>query len=270
MVASDYSSARVRTSLAPVAAPVVRVTTKTLTQSLARSGVQAALLPPTNEPWYDELANAVEQRRFRIPRTELAGADISDIATWMQQCLPVGAVSDAIRDSLISDVCDLVHMLESVTGTRTYKLRIFTEPPTQRCGYHVDTVPPGEPAWGLLRVYNGEGTRWVGPDAVRSMNHFYGWLERRDRAVRNASEAGSNDTTALNELDTCPDFLLPSAIVGTIAAGTTVVVRHLHADRHWSDHPPDQAWIHCSPTHGAARLVVNLSPDLPLRYQPTY
>lgn len=228
-------------------------------RALLAPGLQALLLSdPPRPAWFDELDRAVREGDFHIPRSDLAGVEIDRMATWLDHNMPHD-VSPAARDGLISDILGVAHLVEDLTSARWYKLRIFTAVPDRRCGFHVDTVPPDAPAWGALRVYNGEGTDWVAPSAVRSMAAFYHWLQRRDRIVRVYPQPGRD--ARLEQLDRCPEFLTEGAQIQEVPSGTTVIFRHLPASAFWSDHPPDQAWIHCSPMQGTARLVVNISPD---------
>lgn len=223
-------------------------------------GLQALLLgAPPRPAWLDELDRAVRVGHFQIRRSELAGLDIDRMATWLERNIAHEGVSPTARDGLISDILRMAHLIEDLTSARWYKLRIFTAAPDRRCGFHVDTVPPGAPVWGALRVYNGEGTDWVAPSAVRSMAEFYHWLQRRDRIVRLYTPPGRD--ARLERLDRCPEFLAEGAQIQQVPSGTTVIFRHLPASALWSDHSPDEAWIHCSPMQGTTRLVVNISPD---------
>ena len=229
-----------------------------LRRAIRFPGVLALLLKDASHPlWMEELARAVQEERFQLDRSELNG-DIDRLATWLERNLPRDGVAVQTRDALISDILRLMHLLEDLTSAGWYKLRIFTAVPNRRCGFHVDTVPPAAPVWGALRVYNGEGTDWVAPHQVRSMGMFYDWLQRRDRVVRRYYPAGDN--APLEALDDALDFLVDGARIHRVAAGTTVIFKHLDASEHWCDHPADQAWLHCSPMRGRPRLVVNISP----------
>jgi hypothetical protein len=141
--------------------------------------------------------------------------------------------------------------------------RIFTEPPTRRCGFHVDTVPPQAPTVGALRVYNGASTEYVEPADVRGMTVFYGYLSRRERLSRALGRAeqggdGARATALLVELvamDDRPDFLRPGATVRQVPAGSPVLFKHVDIRSHWSAHPVRHAWVHRSPVAGTPRLV---------------
>ncbi|MGH8193624.1 MAG: DUF1826 domain-containing protein [Woeseiaceae bacterium] len=231
---------------------------------LAVPYVQAAFIPPApRAAWQDELDAAVEAGEFRVPRTELAGIGIDIIATWLDGNLPQRSISRATRDALLSDLIDLMHLQAAITNTATLRVRILTAAPDRRCGFHVDTVLPGLPTWGLFRVYNGVGTNWIDASAVESMQAFYAWLHDRDRIVRRFAHDAAERDARLEILDCHPEFLVDSASIEYIAAGTTVVFRHLDACYHWQDHSPQLAWIHCSPMAGEPRLVVNVSASHP-------
>lgn len=221
----------------------------------------AAIVGPVmDEPWRDELTAVVESGDLDINRIEFTG-DVDAIADLLDRHVPSGPISRGGRDAFLSDVLDLVQVAEEMSASRTMRLRILTEQPNRRCGFHVDTVPPGAPSWGLLRVYNGEGTRWVPPEAVRSMGSFYDWLHRRDRVVRDQAHDLDERDAHLAAVDEHLDFLTDRSAISVVPSGARVVLRHLPADQHWSDHPVGRAWIHCSPMSGRRRLVVNVNPD---------
>ena len=227
---------------------------------LAYPGLQASVLEqPALPAWQQELADAVEHEQFILPRVELAGITLDAAANWLEKTLPHGAVSRDIRDALLSDILNLLYLQESLTGVASFRVRLFTGVPDRRCGFHVDTVQPGMPVWGVLKVYNGAGTHWVAPGQVRSMQAFYHWLQARDAVVRRYADDTVVRDRQLERLDDFPAFLQASACIEEIPSGTAVVFRHLSAEYHWSDHSPWRAWIHCSPMSGQARLVINIS-----------
>lgn len=244
----------------PNTGPAVVAAPRALARVLTATTVQAVFLEGEERAsWQTELAAAVEAEEFHIPRAELAGLTLDGVATWLDRNLPRQPLSSATRDALISDILDQFHLLELATGTQYYRLRILTARPNRLCGFHVDTVPPGTPTWGVLRVYNGAGTDWVDPRKVESMAAFYHWLQQRDQVVRRLAGNPAERDARLRELDRNPAFLATGAGVEHVSAGITSVFRQLDASRHWDDHDPGLAWIHSSPSAGAPRLVVNVS-----------
>jgi hypothetical protein len=162
----------------------------------------------------------------------------------------------------------LADSLTRISGCRGILLRLFTEAPSQYCGFHMDTVMPGCPPFGLLKVYNGQGTQYVSPADVESMREFYDYLGRRERLGHELKSAitGGNTSEAerlksvIHALDHSLPFLKRGAPVQEARAGSTVAFRHLDVRGHWAEHDPDRAWIHCSPMTGVIRLVANLTP----------
>ena len=214
------------------------------------------LLPSGNvEDWQVELTDAVESGRYLFPRAEVDGCDADEIATWLDRILPQSSIRHDTRNALLSDVLSLIELQRSITGADRHRVRILAEKPSCRCGFHVDTVAPGAPTWGLLRVYNGEGTRWVDSRNVVSMSAFYNWLQHRDHIVRDCEPTDPS----LADIDRNLLFLHDQADIRDIPKGATVVFRHLDVSLHWTDHSPDLAWIHSSPMSGVPRLVVNVS-----------
>jgi hypothetical protein len=146
-------------------------------------------------------------------------------------------------------------------------LRIFTEAPSTECGFHIDTVPPGAPAVGLLRVYNGAGTDYIDPTNVTSISDFYHYLGRRDRLRRDHRAARKeHDASALLRLereiaehDAARPFVRRANESGVAPAGSIVAFRHMDGRHHWSDLAKPLAWIHSSPMTGRPRLVVNVT-----------
>jgi Protein of unknown function (DUF1826) len=237
--------------------------------------VQAVIYEPQPLPsWLAMVATAVESRALVVPRTVLPQANADEIAAWLSEHLRDGAVAPDVRDALFDDVLALVTRLGRSTGATRFMLRIFTAAPTTECAFHVDTVPPGAPPWGLLRVYNGAGTGFVEPDNVTSMAAFYRYLGRRERLERERRAARADGDAAafdrlegeIARLDGACSFLEHPDEVFVAPAGAIVAFKHLPAGLHWTPHTSAKAWIHCSPMHGAARLVVNVtSPELARR-----
>ncbi|WP_347331863.1 hypothetical protein [Marinimicrobium locisalis] len=213
----------------------------------------------------EELTQAIESERFIIPRYDVFDVELPTLANWLEFNLPSSPISKETRDALLSDILYVAQQVDTINPTKWFRLRIFTERPTTRCGFHVDTVPPGAPTWGAIKVYNGTGTLWVSPKDVRSMDLFYRHLQRHENHRRlQLPDQGHSPCENLTE------FCLPYATINHVEPGTTAFFKHINADRHGSDHPTDQAWIHSSPSDGPSRLVVNLSPGAnPARYRPT-
>lgn len=227
---------------------------------LDQPGLMAVWLRRPRQDWLDELSVAVESGAFVVPRAELDGMAAEHLAQWLEQNLPRGAVTPDCRDALLSNILNECHVLEQVTGARALRLRIFTGAPDRRCGYHVDTVRPGAPVWGLLRVYNGPRTHWFAPEQIRSMGDFYAWLQQRDRVVRQfADDPGARDAR-LEKMDAAPEFLVREDRSHEVPPDVSVIFRHLNASAHWEVRGREEAWVHCSPMTGCNRLVVNLSP----------
>ncbi|WP_428265313.1 DUF1826 domain-containing protein [Haliangium sp.] len=230
--------------------------------------VQAVVYaPPALPAWMGELAGAVAAGEFRVRRTILGEVTGAEIAGWLEDNLPVGVVAEAVRDALVADVLALVERQRAMTESSRFMLRIFTGAPTRDCGFHVDTVPPGAPRFGLLRVYNGAGTDYVEPAALISMRGFYRYASRRERLAREWAEARAGDDESVRrraladlvQLDEERAFLAGPERVETAPAGAIVAFRHLDVRHHWSTDERHRAWIHCSPMQGEPRLVVNVT-----------
>ncbi|TMQ04286.1 MAG: DUF1826 domain-containing protein [Deltaproteobacteria bacterium] len=230
--------------------------------------VQAVIYQPPSLPaWLGAVAGAVERGALAVPRTTLASARRDELAAWLEHHVPVGAVADEVRAALIEDVLAMSDRLAIRTGGGRFLMRIFTGAPSTECGFHVDTVPPGAPVWGLLRVYNGAGTAYIEPDNLDSVAAFYRYLGRRERLARERREAraaGDGAAAARLEseivaLDARPAFLHRPQDIHVAPAGAIVAFKHLDIRLHWSSHGRAAAWIHCSPMAGAPRLVVNLT-----------
>jgi len=245
--------------------------------AIAQADVQAVIYRPPPPAWLQEIAEAVEAGRFRIARNILPDVRRDEIARWLEGDLPTGVVSDQARADLKDDIVALTDRLHSLTGAVRFMLRIFTEAPSTECSFHVDTVPPGAPAVGLLRVYNGAGTDYVDPTNLTSFADFYRYLGRHERLRRDRRTARQDgDAAALLRLEreiaahgAARPFLRRPDENAVAPAGSIVAFRHIDVRHHWSDHFKARAWIHSSPMTGTPRLVVNLtSPQRPPRRRP--
>ena len=240
--------------------------------------VQAVIfIPPTPPAWLPEVAASVEAGRLRLPRSVLPHATRDEIAMWLEQNVRVGMVNEPARGCLISDILELTDRLRALVSAggallaRRFMLRIFTEAPTTECGFHVDSVPPAAPRIGLLRVYNGAGTLYAEPANVTSMTDFYSDLAQRDRLVKARLRAREAcDTGMLQRLkqeiaahDAARPFLRRPDEIAEAPSGSIVAFKHIDVRRHRSAHAKADAWLHCSPMTGAARLVVNLTVPQP-------
>ena len=225
--------------------------------------VQAVIYSSLKLPeWLVALSAAVDKGVIQIPRTILHSVTHAQIRVWLDHHLP--EQTSALKDDILG-LCDRVAVL---TGSEQFQFRIFTETPTTNCGFHVDTVPPGAPAIGALRVYCGAGTEYVDPENVKSMQEFYRYLGRRERLEREREEAHCESNQAslkrvaleISRLDEELAFLLRSGEVHVTPVAAIVMFKHLDIRFHWSDHSKSLAWIHCSPMAGRQRLVVNVLP----------
>jgi hypothetical protein len=242
---------------------------------IADDQVQAVIYTPSRQPsWLGELAAAVERGSFLLPRTVLQRASRDEVAGWLAAHLPEGGIAPDVQDALFDDILGLIDRLATSARASRFMMRIFTAAPSTECGFHVDTVPPGAPTWGLLRVYNGPGTEFVEPGNVTSMAEFYRYLSRRERFERERREARVRGDTAayeqlnrdIAELDSARSFLLRPHEIFVAAAGAIVAFKHIDVRFHWESHGKERAWIHCSPMKGPPRLVVNVtSPEAALR-----
>jgi len=246
--------------------------------AIARADVQAVIHTPLTPPgWLADVAVAVETGRLRIARSVLPRATREEIAAWLEGAIGVGMLDEPARGCLIADIlglADRLGELASADGSlraRRFMLRIFTEEPTTECGFHVDTVPPAAPGFGIMRVYNGAGTLYAEPDNVTSMADVYRDLGERAELVKARTRARqARDAGAFERLerliaahDAVRPFLRRPAQVAQAPAGSVVAFRHVDVRRHGSDHAKAEAWLHCSPMAGAARLVVNLTVPQP-------
>jgi len=210
--------------------------------------------------WLAPLAEAVENGRIEVRRTVLPGASEAEIGRWLRQGIEVDTGLLDLKEALIADLMDLVALTRTITGGERFVFRLFTEAPRRHCGYHVDTVAPGAPPWGLVRVYNGETTSYVDPAAVTSMSDFYRYLGRRERLVQRAELEG--DSLAQAEtvcLDQALPFVRDQRAVRSVPAGAVVAFTHVDAQEMFAPSVTQSPWIHCSPMSGTVRLVVNIS-----------
>jgi hypothetical protein len=242
-------------------------------QRIAEPDVQAVIYEPESlPPWLWTLAAAVESGALVVPRSVLPCATLDEIAGWLA-ALPEDGLAPDVRDALFDDILGLAGRLGASTGAQQFMVRIFTAAPTTECGFHVDTVPRHAPPWGLLRVYNGEGTAFVEPDNVRSVAEFYKYLSRRERLERERRAARDEGDAAtcgrldaeIAALDRYPSFLERAAEIWVVPAGAVVAFKHIDVGLHWTPHAKAKAWIHCSPMAGAPRLVVNVTCPVPVR-----
>ena len=230
--------------------------------------IQAVIYTPTTLPrWFVDLRTAVESGAFQIPRTILPNASRADIDNWLENYLPNNIVAPEVRSALKQDIVSLSDRIAGTAKISRFQLRIFTGAPTTDCGFHVDTVPPGAPTCGLLRVYNGAGTDYVHPDNVVGTSEFYQYLSRRERLERERSEArqsGDDEQyerirAEVHRLDQERAFLKRACEVRVVPGGSIIAFKHLDVRLHWSNHAKALAWIHSSPMAGLPRLVVNVT-----------
>lgn len=215
--------------------------------------VQAVIFIPAEMPaWLAPFGAAVARGALQVPRTILDGVTADDIESWIDANVRTADIDPQVLQAVRADILSLVAREIDMTGARRLIFRIFTDVPSRHCGFHVDTVPPAAPSHGLLRVYNGNGTAYVDPDNVISMRDFYKYLSRRERVIR------TPDPDAIVALDEARAFLRRPEEVHIAPAGSIVAFKHLDVRLHWSDHPRELAWIHCSPMEGDARFVVNV------------
>lgn len=232
-------------------------------------GVQAVIVQPRQRAeWELTLAAAVESGAYQIARCKLLVPRSESLVHVLEQSLPEQGLDFGTRLALIDDIARLADHLAITAGCRGLMLRLFTEAPSEHCGFHVDTVAPGRQPFGILKVYNGEGTAYVDPADVSSPQAFYRYLSSRERLAREwqlAREQGAGAEAerlraGLRELDAARPFLHPAAAIHQVPAGAMVAFRHLDVREHWSPQGAAQAWIHCSPMAGVRRLVLNLTP----------
>jgi hypothetical protein len=240
-------------------------------QDLARiveEQVQAVICTPSRpESWRTELAPVIERGGLLIPRTLLPDGTRDQVEAWLAELLPGSELAPWVQDALVDDILGLADRIALIAGVSRFRVRIFTEAPTSDCGFHVDTVAPGAPPWGLLRVYNGAGTSYVDPENLTSLADFYQYLSRRERldrdrhlasAASNWAEVGQLDAEIM-DLDATARFLARSNAVRVAPSGSIVAFKHVDARLHWVASAPVAPWIHCSPMQGEPRLVVNIT-----------
>ena len=237
-------------------------------ESIKDPDVQAVFhhLPKTAD-WNRELQAAIEAGTFQVPRIIMPWQTSGEIYNWLEETLPVEGVTAATRKELIQAVLKLVECAQDLTGAVQFMIRLFTGRPNCRCGYHVDTVPPGAPTVGILHVFNGASTHYVDAENVTTMRDFYEYLGARERLARVMTRAqGKGDRERyleavqhIQRLDTKPPFLRDLGNLKAIPAESIIAFKQVDSRIHWSDHPASLAWIHASPSEGAPRLVVNIA-----------
>jgi Protein of unknown function (DUF1826) len=251
---------------------VLRTTSEADLRQIRLPQVQAVVwTPPTLPPWFEELGAAVRDGSFHFRRACLGNADAAQIDAWLEESLPTARVSPDVREAAKQDVLALVERQRALTGASRFMVRALTDEPSRHCGFHVDTVPPDAPRWGVLRVYNGAGTDYVDPSNVVSMRAFYVYMSRRERLVRSVSNAAAAGDRPAHErlsddlarLDAECAFLRDRRLTCTAPAGSVIAFKHLDVSLHWSDHAVRLAWIHCSPMDGERRFVVNVTARAP-------
>jgi hypothetical protein len=247
-------------------------------ERIAEPDVQAVIYTPPEFPeWFPALAEAVEGEVFQIPRATLFDISRGGIRRWLEANLPSDAVAREVRRALVEDILALPNRIAALAAVTRLQIRIFTGAPTTDCGFHVDTVPPGAPTSGLLRVYNGTGTAYVDPGNITSVREFYRYLSRRERLERDRAAARRDHDgdrcscleAEITRLDEERAFLKRRDEVHFVPTGSIVAFRHLDVRLHWSEHSQSLAWIHCSPTQGRPRLVVNVAAGQVTRCSPS-
>jgi hypothetical protein len=230
--------------------------------------VQAVIYrPEALPPWLHGLARAIESGAFHLDRAILSCATLDEAAVWLERMLARSALPLELRSVLSRAILDLVERQGRLTGASQFMVRVLTEAPTRRCGFHVDTALPRAPTIGLLRVFNGAQTEYAHPANVTSMRDFYRYLSQRERLAREMEQAWTRGERERHgeigervaSLDERPDFLRHPEDVRVVPPGATVAFKHVDARLHWSNHSPALAWIHRSPMEGQPRLVVNVT-----------
>jgi hypothetical protein len=95
----------------------------------------------------------VENGRLRFERTVLGCATVTEIAAWLDAIFPRNVLAPSVRRAVKEDILSLVQRAGATSQASHFMLRAHTDAPNRRCGFHVDTVPPGAPTVGYLRVY---------------------------------------------------------------------------------------------------------------------
>jgi hypothetical protein len=230
--------------------------------------VQAVICTPSHLPrWIRSLADALERELPVAKRRVLPDGSRDDVSTWLDDALSDAVLDGSVRGPLHADVLALVDLLANLGHVSRFRLRVLVGEPSNECGYHVDTVAPGAPRWGLLRVYNGPCTEYVDPCDVRSTAEFYRYLGRRERLERSRAEARREGNVPaacsieveIADLDTRTPFLKRPDAIQLVPAGSIVAFKHADIRDHWSNTCRDPGWIHCSPMAGSPRLVVNVT-----------
>jgi hypothetical protein len=272
-----YSQGEVMASADPIVSDEACIVQTDNQRDLVRIrswSVQAVIYVPRALPdWFLNLAAAVENGALEVPRTTLHNVTHDEVKMWVEVNVSTTRLCCEVLNALKTDIMELVDCLAGLTNARRFSLRIFTGAPTTDCGFHVDTVPPGAPRCGLLRVYNGVGTAYVEPANVTSTRDFYHYLSRRERLERERAVARRNAAfedcerleREIKQLDLQPGFLKHRSQVQIAPAGSIVAFKHLDISRHWSNHGKELAWIHCSPMQGNPRLVINISSPQPVQ-----
>ncbi|MFJ2102873.1 hypothetical protein ACIOHR_37610 [Streptomyces anulatus] len=228
-------------------------------KTLSDPALSAVVVAEAGSPaWLGALDALVVTRRLVIPRTTLTSATPDDVARWAHTTL--AGVPASVAGPLLDDMTAIAAWVAEQSRTGRVLVRIFTETPTRRCGFHVDTVPPRASPIGALRVYNGRTTEYVIPGDVRSMPDFYAYLSCRERLAKGTVAPRSDRTAELLALDESPAFLRQGARIHSVPPGATVYFKHIDVTRHWSAHPVGDVWIQRSPSSGGPRLVLNVSP----------
>ncbi|MDR7099356.1 hypothetical protein J2X04_001703 [Lysobacter niabensis] len=231
--------------------------------AILRDDVLAVIATPPPPLWLPALAAAVEAGEISLPRTQLDDCTRAALADWLTRNLPPLPVLAPLHEELLS----LVDLLAGLTGARRFMVRLLAAAPNTECGFHVDTVPPGAPSFGLVRVYNGPGTLYPDPSDVTGYADFYRYLSRRERLGRERSEAraAADIATAaaaeaeIRGLDAQALFLRNPQALRSTPPAAVVAFKHLDASEHWSERSSRSAWIHCSPMQGPPRLLVNIT-----------
>jgi hypothetical protein len=218
------------------------------------------------QQWWAEVESAIGAGQLTIRRTILPAISVPELRDWAYAT--TATLNPSTASALSEDIVSIARHVTEISGTDLVSVRIFTEAPTRRCGFHVDTVPVHAPPIGALRVYNGVTTEYVMPADVLGMGEFYRYLARRERLSRELDrlDIGYDRAVAsLIEMDEAPSFLRDGATIRRVPSGATVFFKHVDVSRMWSPHPVSDCWIHRSPMRGKLRLVLNVAPTRPSR-----
>jgi hypothetical protein len=133
-------------------------------------GVTAAIVHGGEVPeWLRTIDDLVTDGVLHIPRTTLTSVTAAEVLRWLH--VQLVALPRPLANHFLDDVDKVLAAVTGLGATRLL-VRVFTEKPTCRCGFHVDTVDPRAPAVGAVKVYNGVGTEYVMPADVVSMAGF--------------------------------------------------------------------------------------------------